>query len=211
MLLPGLNLIYGLPGETHRTHYENLAWLVRILDAGTCATASTCGRPAPTPAPHSRRWAKAPPPSAEHFATWKADVSYVFDQPMKQRVYPAGRTITGLHSFFVTSRGTWHRRLGSYSIQVVERGTARPLFEDAELTVTGHEPRYLIGARHAAASSDLLPDPPHRHGAACRGPGAVGEPRGGERNCPDGPARRSPGITPGWCPPPGAPRWTRSS
>ena len=33
-LLPGLNLIYGLPGETHRTHYENLAGLARILDEG---------------------------------------------------------------------------------------------------------------------------------------------------------------------------------
>ncbi|HZO21485.1 MAG TPA: radical SAM protein, partial [Steroidobacteraceae bacterium] len=34
VLLAGLNLVYGLPGETHRTHYENLSWLVRILDAG---------------------------------------------------------------------------------------------------------------------------------------------------------------------------------
>jgi len=71
---------------------------------------------------------------------------------MKQRVYPAGRTITGLHSFFVTSSGTWHRRLGSYPIQVLERGTARPLFEDADLTVTGHQPRYVIGTRDAAAA-----------------------------------------------------------
>ncbi len=72
---------------------------------------------------------------------------------MKQRVYPAGRKIPGLHSFFVTSRGTWHRRLGSYPIQVVERGTARPLFENADLIVTGHEPRHLIGERDAAAAS----------------------------------------------------------
>jgi radical SAM superfamily enzyme with C-terminal helix-hairpin-helix motif len=34
VLLPGLNLIYGLPGETHRTHYENLRWLVHILHEG---------------------------------------------------------------------------------------------------------------------------------------------------------------------------------
>jgi hypothetical protein len=52
-----------------------------------------------------------------------------------------------MHSFFVTARGTWHRRLGSYSIQVVEPGTARPLSEDADLMITGHEPRYLYGLR----------------------------------------------------------------
>ncbi len=34
VLLPGLNLIYGLPGETHRTQYENLAGLVRIPRPG---------------------------------------------------------------------------------------------------------------------------------------------------------------------------------
>jgi radical SAM superfamily enzyme with C-terminal helix-hairpin-helix motif len=72
---------------------------------------------------------------------------------MKQRVYPAGMTIPGLHSFFVTTRGTWYRRLGSYSIQVVEPGTARRLFEDADLTVTGHEPRYIYGARRDSAAA----------------------------------------------------------
>ncbi|GAA1613188.1 hypothetical protein GCM10009733_006580 [Nonomuraea maheshkhaliensis] len=69
---------------------------------------------------------------------------------MKQRVYPTGRQITGLHSFFVTSRGTWHRRLGSYPIQVVERDTARPLYESADMTITGHAPRYVYGERHGS-------------------------------------------------------------
>ena len=33
-LLPGLNLIYRLPGKTHATHLANLTWLQRIYDAG---------------------------------------------------------------------------------------------------------------------------------------------------------------------------------
>jgi radical SAM superfamily enzyme with C-terminal helix-hairpin-helix motif len=154
LLLPGLNLIYGLPGETHRTHYENLAGLARILDEGyqchriNVRQARTyIGTPLAT-----MRQAQAPP-SAEHFDSWKADVSYVFDRPMKQRVYPAGRIISDMHSFFVSTRGTWHRRLGSYSIQVVERGTSRPLFEDADMIVTDHEPRYLVGERDASAGT----------------------------------------------------------
>jgi radical SAM superfamily enzyme with C-terminal helix-hairpin-helix motif len=154
VLLPGLNLIYGLPGETHRTHYENLAGLARILDEGyLCHRINMRQARTYHGTPLAAMHQAQPPPSAEHFATWKADVSYVFDQPMKQRVYPAGRTITGLHSFFVTTSGTWHRRLGSYPIQVLERGTARPLFEDADLTITGHQPRYVIGTRDVAAAS----------------------------------------------------------
>jgi radical SAM superfamily enzyme with C-terminal helix-hairpin-helix motif len=149
MLLPGLNLVYGLPGETHRTHYENLTWLVRILGAGYLCHRINVRQAHAYPGTELavRQQQAAMPPSAEHFGTWKADISYIFDQPMKQRVYPAGMMIPGLHSFFVTTRGTWHRRLGSYPIQVVELGTARPLFEETGLVVTGHEPRYIYGAR----------------------------------------------------------------
>jgi radical SAM superfamily enzyme with C-terminal helix-hairpin-helix motif len=147
-LLPGLNLVYGLPGETHRSHYENLSWLLRILDAGYLCHRINVRQAHPYPGTAlSARQQATMPPSAEHFGTWKADISYVFDQPMKQRVYPAGMMIPGLHSFFVTTHGTWYRRLGSYPIQVVEPGAARALFEDADLVVTAHEPRYLYGVR----------------------------------------------------------------
>ena len=147
VLLPGLNLVYGMPGETHRSHYENLSWLVRILDAGYLCHRVNVRQAHAYPGTALSAAPPTAPPSGEHYASWKADVSYVFDQPMKQRVYPAGMIIPGMHSFFVTARGTWHRRLGSYSIQMVEPGTARPLSEDADLTVTGHEPRYLYGTR----------------------------------------------------------------
>jgi radical SAM superfamily enzyme with C-terminal helix-hairpin-helix motif len=151
-LLPGLNLVYGLPGETHRTHYENLSWLTQILDEGyRCHRINVRQARAHPGTPLAARRESEPPPSAEHFESWKADVSYVFDQPMKERVYPVGQKISGLRSFFVTGRGTWYRRLGSYSIQVVEPGTAQPLSQEADLIVTGHEPRYLYGRRYAHA------------------------------------------------------------
>ncbi|MGH3375561.1 MAG: hypothetical protein ACRDP6_12540 [Actinoallomurus sp.] len=123
MLLPGLNLIYGLPGETHRTHFENLAGLTQILDAGLLCHRINVrqARAYPGTALAAIR-DRQPPPSAEHFASWNADVAHVFDAPMKERVYPAGRRITGTHAFFVNDLGTWHRRLGSYSIQIVEAG-----------------------------------------------------------------------------------------
>jgi radical SAM superfamily enzyme with C-terminal helix-hairpin-helix motif len=148
VLLPGLNLVYGLPGETHRSHYENLSWLVRILDAGyRCHRINVRQAHLYPGTALSAEHQGVLPPSAEHFDTWKADISYVFDQPMKQRVYPADMIIPGLHSFFVTTRGTWYRRLGSYPIQVVEPGAKRALFEDSALVVTGHEPRYIYGVR----------------------------------------------------------------
>lgn len=158
MLLPGLNLIYGLPGETHRTHYENLAGLTAILDAGLlCHRINVRQAHAypgtPLAALHDLQ-PPQPPPSAEHFMTWNADVAHVFDAPMKERVYPTGRLISGTHTFFVNELGTWHRRLGSYSIQIVETEQARPLYEPSDMTVTGHGPRFIYGRPEEGTAHD---------------------------------------------------------
>ncbi|MEV6981737.1 radical SAM protein [Sphaerisporangium sp. NPDC051017] len=153
MLLPGLNLIYGLPGETHRTHAANLRWLAEILDSGML-----CHRTNVRPArafpgtPLAALGEPEPLPSSEHFDSWKADIDFTWDQPMKERVYPTGLRLPGLHAYFIGQGGTWWRRLGSYSIQVVERGAAVPLGTSADLVVTGHAPRLIYGERIAAAA-----------------------------------------------------------
>lgn len=151
LLLPGLNLIYGLPGETHRTHLANLTWLSTLFESGVLCHRTNVRQARAFPGtPLAQIQQQEPPPSLDHFATWKADIDQTWDAPMKERVYPRGLNVTDLHSFFVTDRGTWFRRLGSYSIQIVERGTALPLYQPADLVVTGHAPRHLYGERHAA-------------------------------------------------------------
>jgi radical SAM superfamily enzyme with C-terminal helix-hairpin-helix motif len=144
-LLPGLNLIYGLPGETHRTHFENLSGLSRILDSGALCHRTNVRQVRAYPGTPLAMETEYEAPSAAHFPTWKEDLTQIYEVPMKARVYPIGRQITGLHSFFVTSSGTWHRRLGSYSIQVVERESVRPLFQPTDLVVSGHSGRYIYG------------------------------------------------------------------
>ncbi len=81
VLLPGLNVVYGLPGETHRTHFENLSWLVRILDAGYLCHRINIRQARANPGTPLYAWQPEALPSAEHFETWKADISYVFDKP----------------------------------------------------------------------------------------------------------------------------------
>ncbi|MGW3952900.1 radical SAM protein [Streptomyces sp. NPDC004752] len=150
MLLPGLNLIYGLPGETHCTHAANLQGLAAILDADLLCHRTNVRLARAFPGtPLAALGALEPLPSAEHFATWKADIDYTWDQPMKERVYPTGLRVPGLHSYFIGQGGTWWRRLGSYSIQIVEREAAVPLGTTADLVVTGHAPRMIYGERCA--------------------------------------------------------------
>jgi hypothetical protein len=35
--------------------------------------------------------------------------------------------IPGVHAYFVAEQGTWFRRLGSYAIQIIERGATVPV------------------------------------------------------------------------------------
>ncbi|MFH9071337.1 radical SAM protein [Streptomyces alboflavus] len=152
-LLPGLNLIYGLPGETHATHIANLTHLTNILEAGLLCHRTNVRQVRAFPGtPLAEEGLPGPLPSVEHFASWKADIDHGWDQPMKERVYPHGLEVPGLHSYFVSDRGTWFRRLGSYSIQIVERGAAVPVATDAALRVTGHAPRLIYGERLAPAA-----------------------------------------------------------
>ncbi len=153
--LPGLNLIYGLPGETHRTHFENLKWLTHILESGLQCHRTNVRqvRPYPGTPLAMNDGSGSAPPSSQHFETWKADIDNSYDQPMKKRVYPVGRRLAGLHSFFVSSRGTWHRRLGSYSLQVVERDVQRSLYQPSSLRITDHAPRFVYGLYDAEGHS----------------------------------------------------------
>ncbi|WP_328923240.1 radical SAM protein [Streptomyces sp. NBC_00190] len=153
MLLPGLNLIYGMPGETHATHIANLTWLTRIYHAGLMCHRTNVRQVRAFPGtPLAAQNGQPLAPSAEHFETWKADIDHGWDQPMKERVYPSGLLVPGLHSYFVNDMGTWWRRLGSYSIQIIEPNTATPVGTSGDLAITGHAPRVIFGQRLAVAA-----------------------------------------------------------
>ncbi|WP_248000945.1 hypothetical protein [Streptomyces sp. RPA4-5] len=89
-------------GETHCTHAANLQSLTAILHAGLLChrTNHRLARAFPG-TPLAALGELEPLPSAEHFATWKADVDHIWDQFMKQRVYPTGLRVPGLHSSFI--------------------------------------------------------------------------------------------------------------
>ncbi|MFI0242824.1 radical SAM protein [Streptomyces sp. NPDC016845] len=150
-LLPGLNLIYGLPGETHATHLANLNALRRIYDAGLMCHRTNVRVARAFPGTPLAEEATSPQelPSAAHFETWKADIDQIWDRPMKQRVYPAGLNIPGVHAYFVDERGTWFRRLGSYAIQIIDQGATVPVGTPADITVTGYAPRVIYGTHRA--------------------------------------------------------------
>jgi radical SAM superfamily enzyme with C-terminal helix-hairpin-helix motif len=76
---------------------------------------------------------------------WKRDIAELYYRPMKERVYPSGQVLQGLHAFLLNEKGTWFRRLGSYLIMVIDPDRSIPRYEQHDLVVTGHAGRYIYG------------------------------------------------------------------
>lgn len=146
--LPGLNLIYGLAGETDHTHEENLKWLQKIYDEGHFA-ARTNIREAHIyeDTPFAVLNQNSPSRRSQDLTldSCKSDIADIYTIPMKKRVYPSGTILRRQHAFFKDQQGTWFRKIGSYPIMVVVQDEFYSLFVEHDVEVSDHRDRYVIG------------------------------------------------------------------
>jgi radical SAM superfamily enzyme with C-terminal helix-hairpin-helix motif len=115
-LLPGLNFVCGLAGETDRTYELNEQFLARVRDAGLSVRRVNIRQVMPfegTPAytdntlgQHERR-----------FRAFKEFVRNTIDLPMLQRVFPIGTVLRDVR-IEVTAPLSFGRQMGSYPILV---------------------------------------------------------------------------------------------
>ena len=115
-LLPGLNFVCGLAGESDRTYELNEQFLVRVRDAGLSVRRVNIRQVMPferTPAftnntlgQHDRR-----------FRAFKEFVRNKIDLPMLQRVYPIGTVLRDVR-VEVSGELSFGRQMGSYPILV---------------------------------------------------------------------------------------------
>ena len=116
--LPGVNLIYGLPGQSVKTHEINMTYLKKIYDRGlmtrrlyyrkmTMNTGTT--------------FATGPESDAAYRRNFEEIVEeYVI--PMQRRVYPKGTVLRDLGDVIPNGRETWLRSIGTCPPKVRVRG-----------------------------------------------------------------------------------------
>jgi radical SAM superfamily enzyme with C-terminal helix-hairpin-helix motif len=115
-LLPGLNFVCGLAGETEKTYELNEQFLARVRDAGLSVRRVNIRQVMPfegTPAYTNNTLGKYD----RRFRIFKEFVRQKIDLPMLQRVYPIG---TVLHDIRIEVSGdlSFGRQMGSYPILV---------------------------------------------------------------------------------------------
>lgn len=146
-LLPGVNFVLGLPGETAKTYRANKEFLERILEEGLLVRRVNVREVLPLPG--TPMWSVGTSIAEAHRKYAKAFKKWVrrnFDEKMLPKVYPKGTILRNCYVEYQAGPTTIARPTGSYPIAVFleeKEGLAKMMKVDC--IVTGHKARSLLG------------------------------------------------------------------
>lgn len=140
-VLPGINLLCGLRGETKDTYEQDLEFLRHIMDEGLMLRRINIRQVIPSREefPGVR--------SKEAFSRFKRAVREEIDAPMLERVAPDGRILRGVHTELREGGRTFGRQTGSYPL-LVWLPYAFDLGEKVDVWISGRGPRSVKGVVH---------------------------------------------------------------
>jgi radical SAM superfamily enzyme with C-terminal helix-hairpin-helix motif len=132
MLLPGLNFLSGLEGESRETFAYNSSFLKSVLDSGHMLRRINIRQVAPT---------RRDFPKLKHrkeFMRFKKYVREEIDPRMLERVVPAGTVLKDLFTELKRGRLTFARQIGTYPLLVgIPQDLETGKFLDVKVTEHG--------------------------------------------------------------------------
>ena len=159
-LLPGINLVHGLKGETSETFEHNKRLLQRILDEGLMIRRVNIRQVMAFPGTEmDATGAEIAHDHKQQFQQYKREVREEIDNPMLQRVAPPGTILADVHLEYHQDGKTFGRQLGTYPLLVGIPGE-RELGTTIDVAITDHGYRSVTGVPYPldlnAASMDEL-------------------------------------------------------
>lgn len=112
-LLPGLNFLHGLLGETRETMQLNLAFLHQVLDQGMLLRRINVRQVNPLGS-----YPRTFPYSPYQFKAYKERINREINQPMLRQVFPRGTVLADLIIEQIKGGVAFGRQLGTYPILV---------------------------------------------------------------------------------------------
>jgi len=143
-ILPGINFVHGLMGETKKTFQLNYDFLQQVLDSGLLLRRINIRQVMAFPGTPMYGRDEAAGKHKKLFLDYKEQVRKNIDLPMLKRVVPEGTVLRDVMCE-VHDRGvTFGRQLGSYPL-LVGVPSLMPLRKFTDITVTGHGMRSITG------------------------------------------------------------------
>ncbi len=139
-ILPGINLLYGLLGESKRTYELNYLFLKEVLSRGLMLRRINIREVVPI----RRKFKKI---DKKLFHHWKEKIRREIDLPMLRRIVPKGTILRGVLMEKREGNYTIGRQLGSYPIRVVVPYPL-DLWKFYSIKVIDHGYRSVTGLRY---------------------------------------------------------------
>lgn len=144
--LPGINLIFGLMGESKKTHEDNMEWLKKAYDDGLMLRRINIRQAAifegtPLFKECGNKFLKK---NKKMYWKWRNDIRQKIDWPMLQRIAPKGIALKDCYAEIYDGNTTFCRQFGTYPLIVGVKGRLE-LKKFYHLEITGHMLRSLVG------------------------------------------------------------------
>jgi len=148
VLLPGINLIHGLAGETMNTYKLNYEWLLNIIDNNLLIKRINIRKLLPFPGTDLyKNPSIASKKIINRFEYYRDRIRHEIDTHMLKEIYPAGTILEKCHILDEHSGFSYGKQIASYSITAkVPASLKRGTFQD--LITIGHRERSLIALQY---------------------------------------------------------------
>ena len=144
MILPGINLIHGLPGETDETFRQNFDALLRIRDAGLLVKRINIRALNPFPGtPAATGVGKISTRVRNRYEYYRDRIRAEIDHVMLKSIYPPGTILREVRIEEARDGYSYGRQIASYAITArIPVELKQKVFYD--VAVTGHRERSVI-------------------------------------------------------------------
>lgn len=145
--LPGINILFGLIGESKATGKANLEWLKRIYDEGLLIRRINIREVVPFEGTYLYDTAgnKYLKKNRRMYWNWRNSIRQEVDFPMLKRIAPAGTVLKDVMAEIYEGKTTFGRQIGTYPLIIGIKDKRLPLKEFYDIEVTGHMLRSLTG------------------------------------------------------------------
>lgn len=143
-ILPGINFVHGLMGESRKTFQLNYDFLKQVLDSGLLLRRINIRQVMAFPGTSIYGKDEAARKHKKLFLDYKERVRKNIDLPMLRRVVPEGTVLRDVMCEVHENGVTFGRQLGSYPL-LIGIPAPLPLRKFIDVTVTGHGMRSITG------------------------------------------------------------------
>lgn len=117
--LPGINLIFGLKGETENTHEENMAWLKKILNNNLMIRRINIRQVTIFPGTKMAEIGnKILRKNRKYYYRWRREIREKIDHEMLKKVVPLGTILKDVRMEAYEGNVTYGRQFGTYPLIV---------------------------------------------------------------------------------------------